>query len=388
MVERYDENVLLAFVEGELTPDQQRLIEQWTAADPRLARLLNAMVADRQILRSVPEPEAPAWLLEDIDADLERSMLLDDGPLHAQADQGRQRQAINRMGLGLAVAAMVLIAGGIVIYSIVALETQQRHMPSVARNDADSNQPSPTVARSDPVPAPIDAAPLTTASSIPVPTTQPDSELPPTGSPVVWQVTRVEQRGSEQRWVLRLKTNDLDQSVRQLSTVASSIDNAQLRPTVSGPEIKPQIDHVLALANGAPNSEAPKPLAMYELTLPADQLDRAVALLREELPGTDHHIALERSADSDEVGASALAQRGQLVIEPGLLGVVPDYAAILQQQVPLGDGAQTRRPAPLMEPVVNATVSVVIERLLKPIEPEKPGSSSPVHSPIDKRSNP
>ena len=395
MANRYDETVLLAYVEGELTDAQRQTVDQWIAADPRLGKLLSAMQADREALLATPEPEAPAWLMDDIDSDLERSMLLDDGPIYDDAAENHQRHAMSRAGMGLAVAAMVLIAGGIVIYSVIAVDSDQRSMPKIASDMLDIDAPIDTTsddqaAPADPTHSPIadstrphannagDPNDLTdpaanTGVSIAdstVPTVDSHSSPPvrPTPEQVVWQVAGVERRGNEQRFVLRLKTTDLDQSVKQLDSVAGSIADAQLRPTAKPHMPGPDDNHVFGVPTGHTPEPDDHPLAEYELTLPADQVDNAVAKLREELPQEKHQVALEKpdGTETDVAQAQPVAPSALTAASLALPGAAPDYAAILSQQVPLDAIVMTPTPLSQQPPVVHATVSVIIERLWQP----------------------
>jgi len=117
MREQYDENLLLDYLEGQLDDDQRAEVEQWLRDDPALADLLSQMAADRESVRSLSEPEPPAWVMEEVDQQLERSMLLDQTFAADDEEQALRRHAMGRwVGYG-ALAASLLLTGAIVYYS-------------------------------------------------------------------------------------------------------------------------------------------------------------------------------------------------------------------------------------------------------------------------------
>ncbi|MHB1155294.1 MAG: anti-sigma factor family protein [Phycisphaerales bacterium] len=139
----YDENLLLGYVEGDLTDAERAKVEQWIAGDPRLEGLLRGLIADRQALRDLPHPEAPAWVLDDVDRRLERSMLLQAGAGDHEQVIVRQRHAARRWSIGLSMAATVLLAAGVVIWSITGMDHQKVRF-EVARSDTNkSAAPAP-----------------------------------------------------------------------------------------------------------------------------------------------------------------------------------------------------------------------------------------------------
>lgn len=71
-----DERELLALIEGELTPDQERAILTRWQGRPEVLRAIEGMVADRAALCSLPEVVAPAGLLNGVESFLEREALV------------------------------------------------------------------------------------------------------------------------------------------------------------------------------------------------------------------------------------------------------------------------------------------------------------------------
>lgn len=80
MLDRYDQDLLLDYLEGELDADRHADIDTMLAEDPQLAGLLSEMAMDRAALRALPQAQAPADLVHDVTQTLERRMLLD-GPV-------------------------------------------------------------------------------------------------------------------------------------------------------------------------------------------------------------------------------------------------------------------------------------------------------------------
>jgi hypothetical protein len=78
MAERYDENLFLGYVEGDLPPQDAARFEALMAQDARLRSLVAQIRADRQALRSLPLEQAPAELLDRVTAKIERHLLLGD----------------------------------------------------------------------------------------------------------------------------------------------------------------------------------------------------------------------------------------------------------------------------------------------------------------------
>ncbi len=398
MADRYDQTVLLAYVEGELSDDQRERVERWMAADPRLRVLLDAMVADRAALRSLPEPAAPAWVMDEVDADLERRMLLDDTPIDAPNAAGEKHHVIGRVGLALGVAAMVLIAGGVVFWSIVGLNQNRVEYRPVATNQTPAPADAP---EDDDAPAAEQAPRIAGAEIDPdaaatdTPRAQPPAEAAPADDPVateaapdndpvyredpdatphiVWQVTGVQRRGNEQRFVIRVKTRDVDRSVEQIGSVARSIPDARLRPTVK--PVVPSADEdpgqVLAEHHGGANTTAAAaddPPMQYELEVPPDQLERVVKMLRDEPVDAYHDVALEQHGD-DEALATAIGPD----LRRNWPSFAPDYRSILRQQVPLSLADADRREGegPEPSPAVHAVVvPIVIEKYFADAPPD------------------
>ncbi|MFN3166899.1 MAG: hypothetical protein ACE37H_07530 [Phycisphaeraceae bacterium] len=128
MLDRYDQDLLLDYLEGELDADRRAQLDALLAEDPQLAALLGALAADRAALRALPREQAPGDLTHDVTQALERRMLLDDavvetGPIPI----ARGRDLPGEAGGGLrwgriaglsALAASVALAAGIVVTTL------------------------------------------------------------------------------------------------------------------------------------------------------------------------------------------------------------------------------------------------------------------------------
>ncbi len=71
-----DPNVLLDYVEGELSSAARSEVERQLAADPALRELVQAMQSDREALRSLPRLDPPVHTRGDAEHALERDLLL------------------------------------------------------------------------------------------------------------------------------------------------------------------------------------------------------------------------------------------------------------------------------------------------------------------------
>jgi len=106
MSEKYNEELILDYLEGDLDADARIRFEQQMRKDARLRWLVEQLQNDRQMLRSSAVETVPPQVLEQVNGQLERRILLD----RTQATDGSPVVArIGRyVGYG-AVAAMVLI---------------------------------------------------------------------------------------------------------------------------------------------------------------------------------------------------------------------------------------------------------------------------------------
>ncbi|MHC5008663.1 MAG: anti-sigma factor family protein, partial [Planctomycetota bacterium] len=80
MTQRFDEAELLALIEDTLDPTDAQRLRQRLASEPEAVALIDRMREDRELLRSIPEPEVPGGLLAELEPILARPMLMPDLP--------------------------------------------------------------------------------------------------------------------------------------------------------------------------------------------------------------------------------------------------------------------------------------------------------------------
>lgn len=123
MSDAIDPNVLLAYVEGELSADQAAEVERELANDPQLASVVSGLKADRDALRAMPRLTPSPLSLEPAQGALERNVLLGDPePMYASSDStpkpatpDPRRHVIYRIG------ALTGVAAGLVLASVLGL---------------------------------------------------------------------------------------------------------------------------------------------------------------------------------------------------------------------------------------------------------------------------
>lgn len=404
----YDENLLLGYVENDLSDDDRATVEKWMRQDARLASLLKAMADDRNALRDMPEPAAPPWLMDDVDRGLERTMLIDASATDIDTSNIEQQYNARRIFVGLAAAASILIAAGVVIWSVIGPNNErvafQPHRDEVAMDEGSAD--------TDDTMDDVDAAPPITISKgagrndgSPEPATEPigkvgpstaSNEFVPPGASKAGPVTTVQQRSqtanqgaaleqlvlpndpADEPVSIVVQTRDVDRSVEQLSFVAKNIDRALVEPyDYNGdpwpyaPEDAQAAPNQVAdatvqqqqpQATAAPGQQtqqrfqqtgimAHRTAYTYNLILPADQLDKAVDLLANGSTGTKieyQDVNLNRFGEARRYESLANARRNWP-------RQTPDYGDILRQQLPLEPTGQAEKAA---EQVI---VPVIIE---------------------------
>jgi hypothetical protein len=104
MTQRFDEAELLALIEDTLDPTDAQRLRQRLASEPEAVALIDRMREDRELLRSIPEPEVPGGLLAELEPILARPMLMPDLP----ARRRRRRPLLS----AVAAAVVLLSVGG------------------------------------------------------------------------------------------------------------------------------------------------------------------------------------------------------------------------------------------------------------------------------------
>lgn len=112
------EELFSASLDGELTQRQETELKRLLQHEPQMAEQLAALRRQRELLCALPVETAPPSLAEDIRAQLERKLILDNT---ARTQSFRSRAALLRRRFVAAAAMLLLPLGllGIVVYHIV-----------------------------------------------------------------------------------------------------------------------------------------------------------------------------------------------------------------------------------------------------------------------------
>ena len=121
--------LLSAYIDGEVTPEQSLAVEQAVARDPELALELHELTATRRLVTGLSRERAPRGFVRKVMARAERKHLL--GDHHAGGAFAAARW------ITLAVAAVVLLTAGIGIIAINMLGTGQGPLPIANMDDVD-----------------------------------------------------------------------------------------------------------------------------------------------------------------------------------------------------------------------------------------------------------
>lgn len=112
------EELLNSFIDGELTARQQTEVHRLIAHDSRIARRLRELEKCKMLVSSLPRAEAPADMLDEIKASLERRTLLGRQPSVFDERAGARHLLVRRVLSAAAMIGLVAVLAG-VIYTIV-----------------------------------------------------------------------------------------------------------------------------------------------------------------------------------------------------------------------------------------------------------------------------
>ena len=138
MKDNFDIDELLnGFIDEELTQRQLTEVQRLIANDQAVLERLKQLQEVRTLLSSLPQQEAPADIIDQVRASLERNTLLShQGPLYDK--QGARHLLMRNL---LSIAAMVALVAilGVVIYGIVApVNTSEKYIASNYKKKTDS----------------------------------------------------------------------------------------------------------------------------------------------------------------------------------------------------------------------------------------------------------
>lgn len=119
MLDKYDHNLLLGYLEEELSPAETARVEAMLGEDPKLSRLVASMKADRAALRGLPADAVPAAIMEQVNLRLERQMLLDEPIPFEETVRTHKTFRLHRALIYSGLAALVLISAGVVVQTLL-----------------------------------------------------------------------------------------------------------------------------------------------------------------------------------------------------------------------------------------------------------------------------
>lgn len=151
MPDRYDDQLLLDYVEGDLSEEDRKAFEREVRADDSLRQLLDGIMDDRKQLRDMPVEQAPDDLMERVNLSLEREALLAESPEDDEAtydDAPPPVFSFSRFVAYSGVAAMILLCGTLVFQAFQDAGRIQKMVDETA--DAKDSKPSGTLALAGP----------------------------------------------------------------------------------------------------------------------------------------------------------------------------------------------------------------------------------------------
>ncbi len=128
MTQRYDENLILAYLEGDMNADEKARFETMLAGDEPLRQLVQSLADDRAALRNLPAQVPPSDLMQPVHERLERNMLLDNPAADTALPIARHRNRVSRLLALTALAALLMFVVGLVLH--IWVFTFNLHDPS------------------------------------------------------------------------------------------------------------------------------------------------------------------------------------------------------------------------------------------------------------------
>lgn len=404
MTKPYDEQLLLDYIEGNLSPSQRADLERRLQDQPQMLSYLRDMTADREALANLPEPEAPAWIMDEVDRRLERSMLLDFNGPGVDSVVDRQRNVVRRIAMLSGLAAMFLITGLVVGYSLWGFGDPG--MPVAQRSDPPS--PSPTavamgkagpqameVNQADVQSKPgaamvamgksagqrraVSPSPPRLLAKVDDVAAAPDTQglaervdaahaLPANGDVAqVMAATDIEEAQRSGQWAAQqadppmlatqstmapamdnveivVQTDDLPSSVAQLNEVTRNLRAAELRET-------------MAMSKAAAKSDV---VRRYTLTVPADQMPALFTQLRQPLRDGNQRVEFNRIETTTTTVTTTRTRIVRSLVEGNAWPRTnPDYNQIIIEQLPLPEAQRL----PQVDAARRITVPVKVEKV-------------------------
>jgi len=120
------DELLSSFIDGELTPRQQTEVRRLIAHDPQINRRLRQLQKCKMLVGSLPVAKAPARMLEDIKAALEKRTSLSEPLSPLEEQMGQRHLFIRKVLAAAAIVGLVAILAS-VIYTILAPQHTPQH---------------------------------------------------------------------------------------------------------------------------------------------------------------------------------------------------------------------------------------------------------------------
>jgi len=142
MTQRYDQDMILGYVEGELADDQRARFESLLEDDQELRQLVSQMKLDRQALRGLGVQPAPVGLIDQVIQTHERAALLGDpaAPDPLPLSMPVHRWKLRRVLAYSAVAAVLLLSFGLVLQTLIPPDLLN-YNPKLAHKQAGPDAP-------------------------------------------------------------------------------------------------------------------------------------------------------------------------------------------------------------------------------------------------------
>lgn len=159
MTDTYNENTILGYVEGELSPEDQHAFKLTMLKDAKLRKLVEQLVADRAALRRMPLEPVPIALAEQVDQYLERNMLLGPAPADVQMRvQAERRFQLFRTSAMTAIAAVLMLGVGLFVWQTWTEMRQFTQMDLAMQGPAAAPEPDFEVPADAPAEPILDSA--------------------------------------------------------------------------------------------------------------------------------------------------------------------------------------------------------------------------------------
>ncbi len=177
MNDRYDPNLILDYVEGQIDATRRARIESMLAVDASLRELVEQLQADRDALRSLPREVPVVELTEPAMGLLERRLLMGEEPVVAKVGPSGSSFVVHRWSRLLVVgslAAVLMLSGGLLFLSTQGspLLDRAKRLESARSSALPEGEAGPwggaDVALAVPAPAPVTAPATVPGASQPL----------------------------------------------------------------------------------------------------------------------------------------------------------------------------------------------------------------------------